>query len=107
MPIRAEITLNLSGCDWISPDARRIWPAERSRADERRRVMREMWKDDRVDGDGERRSDRVPVRIRARVEVRATMEMWVAGVVVVVVVDESLEGDSREPMIVPSCSSLY
>lgn len=68
--------------------ARRSWPREKRRVLVRRKVRRETVKGLRVDVDGEglgwgevgaRRSLRVPVRRRARVEVRATMDTFVAG----------------------------
>lgn len=84
----------------MAPEARRSWPRERRRVHVRRKVRRERegrvgllkeWKEEVeeecgcwwwwwwVGGvDGASRSERVPVRRRARVEVMATMETCVA-----------------------------
>ena len=64
--------------------ARRSWPREKRRVLIRRKDIREMVKGFLVPGlllevEGARRSLSVPVRRRARVEVRAMMDTCVAG----------------------------
>lgn len=104
------------GRDWMAPVARRSWPRERRRVHVRRKVRRERegprgllkeWREEVAEeeggwwvGDavGASRSERVPVRRRARVEVMATMETCVAA---------ELEGGAvrgggyRVPIMVP------
>ncbi len=72
---------NRAGFCWTRPEARRAWPREKRRVESRRNVTRETVQVRGLGGEvvGARRSERVPVRRRARVEVRATMETWVVG----------------------------
>ncbi len=85
--MRAETRGKRAGCVWVREEARRSWPREKRRVLVRRKVRRETVMGflgglDEWEGEGEvgaRRSLRVPVRRRAKVERRAMMETWVAG----------------------------
>ncbi len=81
--MRAETRGKRPGCVWVREEARRSWPREKRRVLVRRKVRRETvmgFLGALGEGEvGARRSLRVPVRRRARVERRAMMETWVAG----------------------------
>lgn len=82
------------GIDCTRPEARRIWPREKSRVERRRNVnlliVHLRSEEESLAGEvaGARRSERVPVRSRAMVDVRATMETWVAGELALGTVEE-------------------
>jgi len=96
-PMSAETTQKREAWFWMKPEARRTCPTDRMRAERIRKNIREIvnrdWRGGREArelaaelrwcpvGAGASKSVMVPKRIRATVEVIATIETWVAAVV--------------------------